>query len=100
MHSLNQSDTRNPVETHTPQLYFDSLVINSVNHKNTQALVEIQVDSGQTTRNIVCKIDTGAQSKVIPLDLYTQLYSQSMYNCSGYPFDLTPSTTNITALYW
>ena len=51
--------------------------INSVNHKNTQntqALVDIQVDSGQTTRNIVCKIDTGAEGNVIPLDLYTQLH--------------------------
>jgi hypothetical protein len=102
VHVLNQSDTKNAIETQTPQLYFDSLIINSVNHKNTQntqALVDIQVDSGQTTRNIVCKIDTGAEGNVIPLDLYTQLHPHSLYNYSGHPVDWlrTPSSTNITA---
>ena len=97
MHSLNQSDTRDPVETHTPQLYFDSLLINGVNHKNTQALLEIQVHSGQTARNIVCKIDTGAEGNVIPLDLYTQLHPQSMCNSSCHPVDLNTSSTNIMA---
>jgi hypothetical protein len=60
--------------------------------------VDIQVDSGQTTRNIVCKIDTGAEGNVIPLDLYTQLHPHSLYNYSGHPVDWlrTPSSTNIT----
>ena len=59
--------------------------------------MDIQVDSGQTTRNRVCKIDTGAKVNVIPLDLYTQLHPHSLYDYSGRPVDLTPSSTNITA---
>ena len=30
VHVLNQSDTKNAIETQTPQLYFDSLIINRV----------------------------------------------------------------------
>ena len=97
VYGLNQSEKKDPIETQTPQLYFDSLSINSVHHKNTQALVDIQVDSGQATRNITCKIDTGAEGNVIPVDLYTQLHPHSLYNSSGHPVDLTPSSTNITA---
>ena len=33
----------------------------------------------------------------MPVDLYTQLYPHSLYNSSGHPVDLTPSSTNITA---
>ena len=86
VHVLNQSDTniKDPVQTQTSQLYFDSLSINSVHHKKTQALVDIQVDSGQATRNMTCKIDTGAEGNVIPLDLYTALYPHSLYNSSGH----------------
>ena len=97
VYGLNQSEKKDPIETQTPQLYFDSLSINSVHYKNTQALVDIQVDSGQATRNITCKIDTGAEGNVIPVDLYTQLHPHSLYNSSGHPVDLTPSSTNITA---
>ena len=55
------------------------------------------MDSGQATRNITCKIDTGAEGNAIPVDLYTQLHPHSLYNSSGHPVDLTPSSTNITA---
>ena len=74
VYGLNQSEKRIQLKLKPPQLYFDSLSINSVHHKNTQALVDIQVDSGQATRNITCKIDTGAEGNVIPVDLYTQLH--------------------------
>ena len=55
------------------------------------------MDSGQATRNMTCKIDTGAEGNVIPLDLYTTLYPHSLCNSSGHPVDLIPSSTNITA---
>ena len=84
VYGLNQSEKKDPIETQTPQLYFDSLSINSVHHKNTQALVDIQVDSGQATRNITCKIDTGAEGNVIPVDLYTQLHPHSL---QGFHFE-------------
>ena len=54
----------------TPQLYFHSLYIDSVSKTDTQALVQIGVDVGQGTTPLLCKIDTGAEGNVIPVNTY------------------------------
>ena len=81
----------------TPQLYFHSLYINSVSENDTQALLQLQVDSGQVTAPLLCKIDTGAEGNVIPVDVYKRLCPQSSYSPEGAPLGLTPSNTTITA---
>ena len=56
-----------------PQLYFHSLYINNVSENDTQALLQLQVDSSQVTAPLLCKIDTGAERNVIPVDIYKRL---------------------------
>ena len=60
-----------------PQLYFHSLYVNSVSENDTQALIQLQVDSGQATAPLLCKIDTGAEGNVIPVDVYNYAYAHS-----------------------
>ena len=81
----------------TPQLYLHSLYIDSVVKRDTQALLQIEVDSGQSTMPLLCKIDTGAEGNVIPVNTYKQLYPQSAYSPDGAPLGLCPSNTTITA---
>ena len=80
----------------TPQLYFHSLYIDSVVERDTQALLQIEVDAGQSTIPLLCKIDTGAEGNVIPVNTYKQLYPQSAYSPDGAPLSLCPSNTTIT----
>ena len=75
----------------TPQLYFYSLYINSVSENDTQALLQLQVGSGQVTAPLLCKIDTEAEGNVIPVDIYKRLCPQSSYSPEGAPLGLTPS---------
>lgn len=81
----------------TPQLYFHSLHIDSVVEGDTQALLQLEVNAGQRTMPLLCKIDTGAEGNVIPVDTYKQLYPQSAYSPDGAPLGLCPSNTTITA---
>ena len=81
----------------TPQLYFHSLYINSVSENDTQALLQLQVDSGQVTAPLLCNIDTGAEGNVIPVDISKRLCPQSSYSPESAPLGLTPSNTTITA---
>ena len=81
----------------TPRLYFHSLCINSVSENDTQALLQLQADSGQVTAPLLCKIDRGAEGNVIPVDTYKRLCPQSSHSSDGTPLGLTPSSTTITA---
>ena len=81
----------------TPQLNFHSLYIDSVVERDTQALLQIEVDTGQSAMPLLCKIDTGAEGNVIPVNTYKQLYPQSAYSPDGAPLGLCPSNTTITA---
>ena len=90
-------NTETPHLLNTPQLYFHSLYINSVSENDTQALLQLQVDSGQVTALLLCKIDTGAEGNVMPVDMYNRLCPQSSYSPEGTPLGLTPSSTTITA---
>ena len=55
------------------------------------------MSSGQHTTHLQCKIDTGAEGNVIPVDIYKKLCPHSPCNSSGIPLNLAPSTTTITA---
>jgi hypothetical protein len=46
---------------------------------------------------VPCKIYTGAEGNVLPLDMYKKLYPNSHYNLNGKPSGLIPSITRITA---
>lgn len=81
----------------TPQLHFHSLGIKSVSKNDTQALLQLQVDSVQVTAPLLCKIDTGAEGNVIPVDTFKHLCPQSSYSSDGTPLGLTLSITTITA---
>ena len=91
-------NTNTPHMLDTPQLYFHSLYINSVSENDTQALLQLQVDSGQVTAPLLCNIDTGAEGNVIPVDIYKRLCPQSSYSPESAPLGLTPSNTTITAI--
>ena len=67
------ANTNTPHKLDNPQLYFHSLYVNSVSENDTQALIQLQVDSGQATAPLLCKIDTGAEGNVIPVDVYKRL---------------------------
>ena len=49
----------------TSQLYFHSLCIDSLSKTDTQAVLRIQVESGQCVTPLLCKTDTGAEGNVI-----------------------------------
>ena len=80
-------NTSTPHMLDTPQLYFHPLYINSVSENDTQALLQLQVNSGQVTAPLLCKIDTGAEGNVIPVDVYNHLYPQSSYSPESAPLD-------------
>ena len=65
------------------------MYINSVSENDTQALLQLQVDSGQVTAHLLCKIDTGAEGNVIPVDIYKRLCPQSSYSPEGTPLGLS-----------
>ena len=79
------------------QLYFDTLSINQVSKSNTQAVVEVQVSSLQGVTPLWCKVDTGAEGNVIPVETYKKLYPKLSHNAKSIPLNLTPSNTVITA---
>ena len=68
-----------------------------VSENDTQALLQLQVDSGHVTAPLLCKIDTGTEGNVIPVDIYKRLCPKSSYSPEGTPLGLTPSSTTITA---
>ena len=80
-------NTNTPHMLDTPHVYFHSLYINSVSENDTQALLQLQVNSGQVTAPLLCKIDTGAEGNVIPVDVYNHLYAQSSYSPESAPLD-------------
>ena len=82
--------------TAIPQLYFHSLYINSVSENDTQALLQLQVDSCRVTASLLFKIYTEAEGKVTPVDSLKGLCPQSSYRSDGTQLELTPSSTTIT----
>ena len=101
IHALDTTETDVDIPTgatpDTPQLYFHSLCIDSLSKTDTQAVLRIQVESGQCTTSLPCKIDTGAEGNVIPVNTFKQLCPQSAFDPDGAPLGLTPSATTITA---
>ena len=101
IHALDTTKTDVGIPTgatpETPQLYFHSLCIDSLSKTDTQAVLQLQAESGQCTTSLLCKIDTGAEGNVIPVNTFKQLCPQSAFDPDGAPPGLTPSATTITA---
>lgn len=98
INTLNTESTGiTPESLDSPQLYFHSLTIDSMSRQNTQALVNIQVDSCNGTVPLLCKLDTGAEGNVIPVSSYKHIYPESLCDRDGKPLGLAPSATRITA---
>ena len=76
------------------------LLEHDVSENDTQALLQLQVDSGHVTAPLLCKIDTGTEGNVIPVDIYKRLCPKSSYSPEATPLGLTPPpppSTTITA---
>ncbi len=58
---------------------------------------QLSSKSGQYVTPLLCKIDTGAEGNVIPVNTYKQLYPESAYDSDGAPLGLTSSAKTITA---
>ena len=82
-----------PVTPALDQLYFHSLSINQLSKSTTQALVQVQVDLCHGAEPLWCKIDTGAEGNVIPVEEYKKLHPTSPSNATGIPTNLIPSNT-------
>ena len=83
------------------EIYFHQLEINTLgedtDNTSTQALVQLTVKSTQCTKQLTCKIDTGAEGNVIPLATYKHVSPYSDLNQDGIPTDLNPSNMRVTA---
>ena len=80
-----------------PQLYFHSLYVNSVSENVTEALLQVQRESGQVTAPLLCKKSTLEQRGMPYPWTYKRLCPQSSCSPEGAPLGLTPSNTMITA---
>ena len=79
------------------QLYFHTLSINQVTKDDTQAFLEVEVESDQCMKPLLCKVDTGAEGNVISLSTYKSLFPDSPCNDNGIPTNLSSSSTIISA---
>ena len=84
-------------ESFPDQLYFHTLGINQVKKDDTQAYLEVIVESGQCKKPLLCKVDTGAEGNGISLSTYELLFPGSPCDHNGIPTMLSPSSTIISA---
>ncbi|CAB3990866.1 Hypothetical predicted protein [Paramuricea clavata] len=68
-----------------------------MSRSNTQALVQVQVNTSQGAKPLWCKVDIGAEDNVISVATYNKLHLTVSCNAKGVPVNLTPSNTVITA---
>ena len=79
------------------QLYFHTLSINHVVKADTQPFLEVEVESEQCMKLLLCKVDNGAEGNVISLSTYKLLFPESWCNDKGNSVTLSPSTTVMSA---
>ena len=97
LHSLEEQEMPTmPASPNVSQLYFDAVVINDIMEKG-QTTLEVQVNTGEQATPLRCKVDTGAEGNVIPVDTYNRIFPSTPCDSVGTPFGLSPSTTAITA---
>ena len=76
LHSLEEQEMPTmPASPNVSQLYFDAVVINDIMEKG-QATLEVQVNTGEQATPLRCKVDTGAEGNVIPVDTYNRIFPQ------------------------
>ena len=93
--SVNSLET-SPTTVETKNLYFDTVQVHS-STTDTQALLQIDIESSQRRCELRCKLDTGAEGNIMPLETYKTLVPNTMCNHEGVPVDLKPTNTKITA---
>ena len=93
----NSDSSGSPATPVVDQLYFYTLSINQMSKSNSQALVQVQVNTSQGAKPLWCKVDTGAEGNVISVETYKKLHPTVSCNAKGVPVNLTPSNTVITA---
>ncbi|EDO35143.1 predicted protein [Nematostella vectensis] len=94
IHTIDECGSQEPPAS---QLYYNSIAIDSIVKGETQAIVNLQIDSGQVTQQLPCKINTGAEGNIPPIGSYTQLHPHTPRDQDGRPQGLKPSNTKITA---
>lgn len=94
VHSIGKQEK--PTTPDVSQLYFDTIQVNGMMEKR-QATLELQVNIDEQATPIHCKVDTGAEGNVIPVNTYKQLFPSAPCDSVGTPLGLKPSTTAITA---
>ena len=67
------------------------------NRSDTQAFVTLKATSDYVTRDIKCKIDTGAEGNVIPASIYRSLVPVATTNSDEAPPGLQPTQTRLIA---
>ena len=76
------------------QLSFDA-VNNGPERTKAFTLINFQLNQHQVAK-LCGKVDTGAQSNILPLRTYRKMYPQNL-DSSGYPTSTEPSSTTLTA---
>ena len=94
VHSIEKQEK--PTTPDVSQFYFDIIQVNGMMEKR-QATLELQVNIDEQATPIHCKVDTGAEGNVIPVNTYKQLFPSAPCDSVGTPLGLKPSTTAITA---
>jgi len=72
--------------------------MSQVTKDDTQAFLEVEVESDQCKNLLLCKVDTGAEGNFILLSTNKSLFPGSPYNHYGISTSLSPSSTIISAL--
>ena len=88
MHELNSQPQVQPDD-----IYFDTVHIETLECRDTQAFVKLQLGDTSTT----CKLDTGAEGNVMPLATWKDVNQQSRMLADGTWTQLDPPTVRMTA---
>ena len=92
-------EVHNNVDTYahsdTGQCTVDIGIIDSGYTQKDQAFANITVHTQDSTSNVKCKLDTGAQSNVMPLRVFAQLFPDNMD--SGKPVGLQDTQHRLSA---
>ena len=67
------------------------------NNDDTQALVQLKIQSPQCTNQLICKLDTGSEGNIIPLTTYKTMSPHCNVTQDGIPTNLHRSNMRITA---
>ena len=76
-------------------LYFDCIQVDD--NQDKQPLVKLHVHSRYRRKYLLCKVDSGADGSILPVDTYKLLFPHSKVDEFGNPMGLRQSKTRIMA---